>query len=493
MKPRPNFIIIYSDDLGFGDLNCYGASGIPTPNLDRLAEEGLRFTNTYATAATCTPSRYSLLTGKYPWRNPQAAILTGDAAMILAKDEATLPRTLQQSGYRTGLVGKWHLGLGDGNLDWNGEISPGPLEVGFDHCYMMAATNDRVPCVYVRDHRVENLDPDDPLDVHYGLENPYSDVPTGRHNPDLLKHRHSDSQHWDTIVNGVGRIGFSKGGTSAQWTDETMSDIFVEKAKEFVTENKDQPFFLYYALHQPHCPRIPGPRFVGATDKGPRGDVIAELDDGVGQLMNHLNDLGLSENTVVIFSSDNGPVLDDGYEDDAVEKCGEHFPAGPLRGGKYSLFDGGTRVPMVVWGPGRISVGESAALLSHVDFYATLVSMAGEKVPEEGPEDSRSLPEVLTGEDGVGRDSLVTEGMGPKTVVRQGSWVFIPPYKGESFMPEKGMETGCSTEPQLYDLSQDIGQRTNVAAQHPERVKELFALLSKVHGKTPRANSALPF
>lgn len=477
---RPNFIIIYADDLGFGDLACYGASGIPTPNLDRMAREGLRFTNSYATAATCTPSRYSLLTGSYPWRNPKARILAGDAPMIINRGERTLPGTLRESGYRTAVIGKWHIGLGDGSISWNGAIDPSPLDVGFDESYIMAATNDRVPCVFVDGRHVDGLDPADPLEVSYETENPYPDVPTGKERPDLLKMRHSDEQHYDTIVNGVGRIGFCRGGKAAQWDDETMTEVFLERAKEFVAKNKDTPFFLYHALHQPHVPRIPSPRFAGSTGRGPRGDVIAELDWCVGQMLDHLKELGVDEDTIVVFSSDNGPVLDDGYLDEAREKCGDHKPAGPLRGGKYSLFDGGSRVPMILRAPGRVEPGETTALFSHADFLASFAALAGADIPGDEQADSEDMSAVLLGTDPVGRDHLVTEGTDAKTVVRQRNWIYIPPHDGPALYYDKGIESGNSPDPQLYNIEADIGQRTNIAPQHTDIVSKLDRLLRSI-------------
>ena len=483
---QPNFIVIYADDLGFGDLTCYGASGLPTPNLDQMATEGIRYTNSYATAATCTPSRYSLLTGAYPWRNKNAKILPGDAPMIIGKDEHTLPGTLRTAGYKTAVIGKWHIGLGDGTIDWNGKISPCPLDVGFDQSYVMAATNDRVPCVFVDGCKVDNLDPKDPISVVYGGENPFPEVPTGKDNPELLTMKHSDQQHYDTIVNGVGRIGFCRGGKSATWDDENMSEVFLERAKNFVTENKEQAFFLYYALHQPHVPRIPSPRFAGATGKGPRGDVIAELDWCVGEILAHLKAQGLDEDTIVVFSSDNGPVLDDGYDDDACEKCGSHKPTGPLRGGKYSMFDGGSRVPMILRAPGRVQAGtENSALFSHVDFLSSFAQIAGAKFPIQEPTDSQNMAKVLLGKDTIGRDNLVTEGIGSKTVLRQGNWVYIPPHEGPELFGDKGIETGNDLKPQLYDMDADIGQRDNIADKNIQKVEELDSLLEEIHGDTP--------
>ena len=486
---QPNFIIIYADDLGFGDLGCYGATGIPTPHLDKMAAQGLRFTNSYSTAATCTPSRYSLLTGVYPWRNKEAKILPGDAPMLIGPDQRTLPGTLAAAGYATAVIGKWHIGLGHGKIDWNKEIRPTSLDVGFGESFVMAATNDRVPCVYVEGRRVHNLDPNDPLEVVYGGENPFPEVPTGKSHPELLTMKHSDQQHFDTIVNGVGRIGFSRGGKAAQWKDEGMNETFLTRAKDFISAHQDKPFFLYYALHQPHVPRIPSPRFAGSTGKGPRGDVIAELDWSVGEILAHLKTLGLDEKTIVVFSSDNGPVLDDGYADEAKENNGSHQPAGPLRGGKYSMFDGGSRVPMILRAPGRVAPGESAALISHVDFLSSFAHLAGIKIPAGEAADSEEMSAALLGLDHVGRDHLVTEGLGAKTLVRQGSWVFIPPHDGAAMFAEKGIETGNSLEPQLYDLSVDVGQRTNVAKTHPDKVKSLSSLLDRIQGD-PHAGGA---
>ncbi|AKC83378.1 arylsulfatase [Verrucomicrobia bacterium IMCC26134] len=479
----PNIVIIYADDLGFGDLGCYGANGIPTPHLDKMAAEGVRFTNFYATAATCTPSRYSLLTGSYPWRNPRARILDGDAPIIIGPDELTLPGALKRAGYATSVVGKWHIGLGNGKIDWNGEIRPAPVDVGFDESFVMAATNDRVPSVFVKDRHVHNLAPDDPLEVVYGKENPFPEVPTGRSHPELLTLRHGDQQHFDTIVNGVPRIGFCRGGKAATWDDATMTDVFLERAKEFITRRQAGPFFLYLALHQPHVPRIPSARFKGASAKGARGDVIMELDWMVGEVLAHIEALGVAENTVVVFSSDNGPILLDGYQDRADELTGEHRPCGPLRGGKYSLFDGGTRVPTIVWAPGRVTPGESHALLSQLDFLASFSRLAGVPLAEAERADSLELTDAILGKTDRGRDSLVTEGIGSNTLVREANWVFIPPYPGGPFVTNKAVESGTAPEPQLYDLSADVGQRVNLAAAHPERVRAMGALLEAIRDR----------
>jgi arylsulfatase A-like enzyme len=468
----PNIIVMYADDLGFGDVGCYGGTGIATPNIDRLARAGLRFTDGYATAATCTPSRYSLLTGQYPWRNPKAAILPGDAPLIIEPGTATLPSILRGAGYATGVVGKWHLGLGDGNTDWNDELRRTPNDVGFDSSFIMAATNDRVPCIYIENGCVAGLDPADPIEVTYDPRQAFQGEPTGRGNPEFLKMRYSHG-HDGSIVNGVSRIGYMCGGKAARWTDEDMADVFLDRATAFVREHKDGPFFLYYAFHQPHVPRLPHPRFVGATALGPRGDVIAELDWCVGRMLDTLDALGLADNTIVIFTSDNGPVLDDGYEDGAVELTGCHRPAGPLRGGKYSRFDGGTHVPFILRWPGQVRTGESSALVSQLDFCASFAALARIEVPAGGARDSENHLDAFLGRDPVGRRELVTEGMQRNTLLRQGRWVFLPASDGLRYSADTGNETGLCHWDQLYDLSADIGQQQNVSERHPDTVAAL--------------------
>lgn len=479
----PNILIVYADDLGYGDLGCYGATVVPTPNLDALARTGLRFTDAYATASTCTPSRYSLLTGKYPIRKSGANILPGDAGMLIDTDELTIASALKPHGYTTAVIGKWHLGLGQGRIDWNGPITPSPLDLGFDRSYIMAATNDRVPCVYVDGRVVDNLDPEDPITVFYGQENPFPDAPTGRLNPELLTvMKHSDKQHWDSIINGVGRIGFSQGGTRAQWDDATMADVFLDKARDFISENKARPFFLYYALHQPHVPRVPGHRFSGTTSLGPRGDTIAELDWCVGEIVMHLEQLGIREQTLVVFSSDNGPVLDDGYLDEAVEKNGGHRSAGVLRGGKYSLFEGGARVPMIVNWPEVVEPGVSNAVFSQVDLLGSLLALAGSEVPAERGLDTMDMLATLTGKSDLGRPRIVYQAMGTKPLLREGQWVYIPPYGGPAIFHEKNIELGNSEGHQLYNIVDDPSQQENLASRFPGRTVQMAETLASILG-----------
>ncbi|MFN9289461.1 MAG: sulfatase-like hydrolase/transferase, partial [Planctomyces sp.] len=314
----PNIVLIYVDDLGYGDLGCTGATAVATPNIDRLAEEGCRFTDGHSAAATCTPSRYALLTGEYAWRKKGTGIAPGDASSIISADRVTLATILQRAGYRSAVVGKWHLGLGSGNLNWNRPIAPGPLDLGFDESFIIPATGDRVPCVYVEGRQVVGLDREDPIQVSFS--GPLDDEPTGQSHPELLKMKW-DHGHNATIVNGISRIGFMSGGQRARWVDEDMADVLTERAQKFieqhVSSHHEQPFFLFFSTHDVHVPRVPHPRFAGRTSLGARGDVVAQLDWSVGQLLATLEQHRLSRNTLVILTSDNGPVLNDGYQDEA--------------------------------------------------------------------------------------------------------------------------------------------------------------------------------
>jgi len=471
----PNIVIIYADDLGYGDVSAYGATEIHTPNMDKLANGGIRFTSGYATSATCSPSRYALLTGIYPWRNSDAKILPGTAPLLIDTAQTTLPGMLKSQGYVTGIVGKWHLGLGNGNIDWNKTISPGPNEVGFDYSYIMAATQDRVPTVYIENGSVVGLDPYDPITVDYNKN--FEGEPTGLDNPELLKMK-CEHGHNNTIVNGIPRIGFMKGGESAKWVDETMADTFLDKAQKFMTEHKSAPFFLYYALQQPHVPRTPGERFVGKSGMGPRGDVILEADWCIGEFIQTLEREGLLNNTLIILSSDNGPVLNDGYYDDAVEKLGNHRPAGPLRGGKYSLFEAGTRVPFAAYWQGKIIPAVSDAVISQVDLFSSLARLTGS---EQRTADSKDLLDVLLGNSQKGREQLLLEATG-RTALRKGDWLMIPPYSGPAVAKEVNIELGNSEQYQLYNLKEDEGEKINLASTEPEKLNELISDFKKIRG-----------
>lgn len=473
--PKPNVIFIYADDLGYGDVGVYGATKIATPNLDRLSESGIRFTNAHASSSTCTPSRFALMTGDYPWRVQGTSVLPGDAHLIIPVDKITLPKVFKNAGYNTAIVGKWHLGLGDEvKKDWGSRVTPGPNETGFDYSYIFPATADRVPTVFMENQRVVALDPTDPIEVDY--KNKVGNDPTGKENSELLKMKASPNHgHNNTIVNGIGRIGFMSGGHSARWVDEEISTTFLTVAKEYMKQNVGEPFFLYFPLTEPHVPRMPATMFKGKSGLGYRGDVILQLDWTVGQILDEVEALGLKENTIIIFSSDNGPVLDDGYMDEAVEKQNGHIPAGPLRGGKYSIFEGGTRVPFMISGPTIARGKVSDALIGQIDLLASFSKLLDQEVPRGEAKDSEDLWSALTGETEKGREAIVEHSSGLAIV--KGDWKYIEPNDKSAYNKLTNTELGNSPEPQLYNLAQDIGEKNNLAKKFPDKLKELQLLL----------------
>ena len=467
---RPNVIVIIADDLGYGDVGCYGATRIHTPNIDRLASQGVRFTDGHATASVCTPSRYALLTGQYAWRKPGTGIGSSKTPLLLEPGSPTLPQLMKTAGYATACIGKWHLGLGRDDVDWNGTIAPGPLEVGFDSSFIIVATGDRVPCVFVDGHHVAGLDPKDPISV--GAKDDAGKEPTGRSNPELLTLKPSRG-HDGTIVNGISRGGFMSGGKAARWKDEEIADTLTGRAVSFIEQNRAKPFFLYFSTHEPHVPRVPGERFRGKSGCGVRGDAIEEFDGCVGRIMDTLDRLKLADNTLVLFTSDNGPVVDDGYADGAKEALNGHEPAGPFRGGKYHLHEGGTRVPFIVRWPAAVKPGTSGALVSQVDLVASLAGVSGYVLPGAAAPDSVDVLPALLGRSQEGRESFVAQGQAPTALAfRKGPWKLIPPAEGAPV-----------SKTELYNLAEDPGERNNLAARLPERVNELAALLARVQSQ----------
>ncbi len=488
---KPNIVVIMADDLGYGDISCYGAKAVQTPAIDQLAQEGVRFTSGYCSASTCTPTRFSLLTGTYAFRQKGTGIAPPNGPALIKPGMETLPAILKRAGYATAVIGKWHLGLGDPAPDWNGELKPGPLDIGFDHCYLLPTTNDRVPQVYVEDRRVKNLDPADPLWV--GSNKPSEDHPTG------VSHRSSLKLDWShghnqTIHNGISRIGFYTGGTTARFRDEDLADAWVTESNRWIETNKDRPFFLFFASHDIHVPRIAHERFQGKTSLGPRGDCIVQLDWCVGELMKTLDRLKLSENTLVVFCSDNGPVLDDGYKDDAVEKLGEHQPAGPFRGGKYSVWEGGTRTPFITRWKGQIAPGVSDEVVCTIDLAASFAAMTGQSMATEGCLDSMDVSAALQGQSGAkGRDHLLQQDNGSGNFgFRVGDWKLVRMEKrGKTqAVVSKSDRQLPQAKHSLYQLSTDPGEQNDLSTKHPEVVERMTAQLDQLINDGRSRNSS---
>jgi arylsulfatase A-like enzyme len=475
-KTRPNVVIIYGDDVGFGDVGAYGSTMIPTPNIDRLARDGLRFTDGHCSAATCTPSRFSLLTGVHGFRH-NARVLPPNAPLLIPTDIMTLPKLFNQAGYHTGVVGKWHLGIGDGvtPVDWNGDVKPGPLEVGFKSSFLLPSTNDRVPCVYVRNHRVVNLDPNDPLYVGNTpaeVDRPGStQYPDGKKDRSAMTYYQSTHDHDNSIINGIGRIGYQSGGQSALWNDETMADEFVREARAYIDEHRKEPFFLFFASQDIHVPRAPHPRFQGRTGLGYRGDAMVAFDWATGEIMKALEDHGLADNTIVILSSDNGPVYDDGYDDGTTVLCSQeesdrgHDGSGPWRGGKYQIYEGGTRVPFVVRWPEKIKPGVSDAMVNQIDLLGSFAELLDVELAAEDAVDSRSTLQAFLGQDPAGLEYMIEESFG--LALRERGWKYIAPAK-PTWPPQRPPIPAS-----LYNLQDDPGETKNLIADHPERARAM--------------------
>ncbi|OUX38377.1 MAG: arylsulfatase [Kiritimatiellaceae bacterium TMED266] len=480
---KPNVVIIYGDDVGYGDVGAYGSNMIPTPNIDALAASGIYFTDGHCSAATCTPSRFSMLTGVHGFRY-NARVLPPNAPLLIPTDILTLPKLFNRAGYHTGVVGKWHLGIGDGKrpVDWNGIVKPGPLEVGFKSSFLLPSTNDRVPCVYVRNHRVVNLDSNDPLFVGNSYEKvnkPGSTAyPDGRVDRAAMTYYQSTHGHNDSVINGIGRIGYQSGGKSALWDDETMADVFVEEAKAYIEKHKKEPFMLYFASQDIHVPRAPHPRFQGRTELGYRGDAMVQLDWAVGEILDALDQHGLTENTIVIFSSDNGPVYDDGYDDGTTVHCsneeGEkgHDGSGIWRGGKYQIYEGGTRVPFIVSWPERIEPRRSDALVNQIDLVASFAELLNIELADDEAVDSRSTLDAFLGEDVVGHEVMIEESFG--LALRKGVWKFVGPSK--PLWPSARSPITRA----LYNLEDDPAETINVINGYPEIAVEMELQLSRM-------------
>ena len=477
----PNVVLILADDLGYGDLGCYGATKLQTPNIDRLAEQGRRFTDAHSASAVCTPSRYGLLTGEYPVRGKGGKGIWGPCGhtqpLLISTNKLTLGQLFKNKGYATAAIGKWHLGFGTGKTDWNKPLRPGPLELGFDYYFGVPKVNSGYPYVYVENDRIVGYDPADPL--IFGKK-PFSKTPTFPHEAGTKK------------PNKFG--GAAK--AHAIYDDEKTGTLLAEKAVTWIEAHKEQPFFLYFPTTNIHHPLTPSPRFKGSSQCGLYGDFVQELDWMVGEVLTCLEENDLVDNTLVIMTSDNGGMFNIGGQD--AFKAGHH-QNGELLGFKFGVWEGGQRVPFMAKWPGRIPAATvSDQLISGVDMLATFAALTGQHVAPEQLADSINVLPALLGEPKEPlRDTLVLCPFNPGHMsLRKGKWVYIPMQGSGGFTKGPGangaggpkcisfvgsknsdIENGRikkdAPPAQLYDLEADVRQTKNLYREYPEVVKEM--------------------
>ncbi|MDT8391028.1 MAG: arylsulfatase [Lentisphaeria bacterium] len=486
----PNIILINADDLGYGDLSCYGATKVRTPNIDRLAAEGRSFTDAHAASAVCSPSRYGLLTGTYPVRRNFWGPTGMDQPLSIDPRQLTLASMLKEAGYATAAVGKWHLGLGEaapapckGSLAtrWNGELKPGPLEIGFDYFFGVPNVNCIPPYVFVENHRVVGWEADDPF--VYGQE--------------------SVTEKWPA-KGGYHAIGGARKAHEL-YRDERNGTTFKEKAVDWIErQDRDVPFFLYFAPLNIHHPFTPAPRFKGTSQCGLYGDFIHELDWMVGELIDVVEQRGQTGNTLIIFTSDNGGMLNQGGQD--AWRAG-HRLNGDLLGFKFGAWEGGHRIPFIARWPGCIPAGSvSDKLFSQIDLMATFATITGRPLEEGEGIDSINQLGTLTGQpETPARDELLISPNSPDHLLaRKGNWVYIPAQDeggfrmknigdhgfggaavfkltgqtNSDFTADGKLKDGAPPA-QLYDLERDPRQTTNVYTAHPGIVAELDAIVTE--------------
>lgn len=470
---KPSIVLIVADDLGYGDTGCYGATKIKTPNIDRLAGEGIRLTDAHAPAAVCQPSRYAILSGTYFMR----AKRSGEQNLFFHDGQVTLPMLLKSAGYRTAAIGKWHLGFGRGtNPDYNAELKPGPLEVGFGEFFGTPRTHNEPPFVFVENHRVVDSDPNDPIRI---------------------------VAHDEVVKRGLQDWGWgiSEGGTKAHAArpTERIDLILAEKAAQFITRKSGEPFFLYLAFLAPHVPIAPSPEFQGTSRAGSYGDFVQQLDACVGKVLDSLQAGGIADNTLVIFTSDNGAVL----HGDALEAG--HHANGPLLGQKTDAWDGGHRVPFIARWPAHIPPGsQSDRLFGLTDLMATIAAAANVPLPTGAAPDSLNELPILTdpAQAPAIRSEMLMQGTGGYAL-RQGDWVYLPkqgscgmtvqlppvtpwgqPYAkmglSNSDVDAQGKIKPSAPADQLYHLGSDPSEENNITRTEPERAKEMRARLEEL-------------
>lgn len=444
LNSPPNIIFILADDMGYGDLSCLNKeSKIRTPNMDRIARDGIHFTDAHSGSAVCTPTRYGILTGRYSWRTElKEGVLWGHSPMLIEKDRMTVASLLQNHNYRTACIGKWHLGLGDAEeTDYSQRLTPGPNDVGFDYFFGIPASLDMVPYVYVRNDRV--------------LQQPTETVEKVREG-------------------GV----FWRGGPIAPNFDfEEVLPTLTLEATDFIqsccSETRGQPFFLYFPLTAPHTPWVPTEEFVGKSQAGLYGDFVSQVDWTVGEILKKLDEHNLIENTLIIVTSDNGS--DERY----IGEQHQHDANYIFRGQKSDAWDGGHRVPFLARWPKRIPAGSrSDALLCLTDFMATVAAILEEPLPKNVAEDSYNLLPALTCEspDPPIRDAIVHHSVNGTFAIRQGDWKLIY-AKGSGGWSLSEEEAPDDAPWQLYNMKQDVREQKNLYHEYPEIVEQLDALL----------------
>jgi arylsulfatase A-like enzyme len=469
--PRPNIVYILADDLGYGDLGCYNpGSKIPTDNLDRLAAGWMRFTDAHAPTSVCTPTRYAILTGRYCWRSRlQQNVLGPWDGPLIAAERLTVPALLKQQGYATACLGKWHLGwrwpTKDGqpplsgpdrlsNVDFTRPIADGPTTRGFDSYFGVDLPNYPPYCFIENDHTI-------------GIPN----------QPNLPEHNRPGPMvpGWDWVQ------------IMPELTRRAVR--YIDDAARRVPRT---PFFLYLALTAPHYPVVPAPEFRGKSGAGDYGDFVVQVDWTVGQVLDALRQAGLEDDTLVIFTSDNGPEITGEVKVGVYDRARQygHYSMGPLRGAKRDAWEGGHRVPFLARWPGKIAPGSvSDQTIAHVDLMATVAAMLGATLPEDAGEDSVNILPVLLGTAGSTpiREATVHQNASGKFAIRRGDWVLIDAPSGDDnrkrgepewFKVERGY-TAHDQPSELFDLRQDLAERRNLYGERPEIVRALKELLEK--------------
>jgi arylsulfatase A-like enzyme len=479
---KPNVIIINADDLGYGDLSCYGAKQIKTPNIDRLAEKGRMFTDAHSASAVCTPSRYALLTGEYPFRKGIYGPCPEHMPLLIDPKKMSLARLFKENGYATSVIGKWHLGFGNEKCDWNKPLRPGPLELGFDYFFGIPMANSGFHYFYLENDRPYGWDPNDPL---IKVKDPADRSPT----PQFPE-------------KGQNTYGGAK-KAHALYDDQMTAKIFTEKAVKWINRYKDEPFFLYLAPTNIHHPFTPHPRFTGTSKAGRYGDFTHELDWMVGQIVDTVEKYNLTENTLIIFTSDNGGMFNEGGK--FSWKAG-HRMNGDLLGFKFGVWEGGQRVPFIACWPDRIAANtKSDQLICNVDILSTMAALLGQPLSDSAAPDSYNMVKALTGNPSFQlRDHLILAGRHPKSIsIRKGPWIFIPTRgdggealkrrggpkavamsgrQNSDINPDGSIKDKAPLE-QLYNLKNDPSQKNNCIRDHPEIAEDLKKLLKKLKNK----------